>query len=349
MVSNQQSTGRGLMTAAAVAVLFGGVYLASSILGFVMLAVFFALLCHPIRVWLMGRGLASSVALTIIAIGLAAIVAGLALLVGVSLGEIVARLNVYQDQIASQSQAFRDRLGKLGLSFADRAAQAALNAEALGRILAGIIASIAGFLASSFYVLLLVIFLLVEGPAMFDRASRALGSTNPLITRFRSVSPFIVRYFGLRTYLNAMTGVGFALALLALGVDYALLWGALMFFLSYVPYVGIFVASIPPTILALAEHGPGRAILVVAGITVINIVLENIIFPRMVGKGLNLPATVVFLSFFVWLGLLGAPGALLSVFLTLLILLALDSYEHTRWLAKTLIPEPSGEETADKP
>ncbi|MCX7790515.1 MAG: hypothetical protein N2378_07725 [Chloroflexaceae bacterium] len=55
------------MTAAAIAVLFGGVYLASSILGFVMLAVFFALLCHPIRVWLVRRGLASSVALTIIA------------------------------------------------------------------------------------------------------------------------------------------------------------------------------------------------------------------------------------------------------------------------------------------
>lgn len=72
-------------------------------------------------------------------------------------------------------------------------------------------------------------------------------------------------------------------------------------------------------------------------------------FPRMVGKGLSMPATLVFLSFFMWLGLLGAPGALLSVFLTLLVLLALDSYEQTRWLARALTPEPSGQEAPGQP
>lgn len=338
------------MTVAAVAVLLGGVYLASSLLGFVLLGVFFALLCHPIRVWLVGRGLAPGVALTIIAIGLAAIVVGLALLVGVSVGQIAVNLDTYQDQIAFQSQAFRDRLAALGLAPAGEAAEAALNPELIRQIFAGIIASVASFLASGFYTLLLIIFLMIEGPGMFDRAHRALGGENPLMTRLQSVSPFIVRYFGLRTYLNALTGVGFAVALLVLGIDYAALWGVLLFFLSYVPYIGIFVATLPPTFLALAEYGPGRAVLVVVGVTVLNLVLENVIFPRMVGKGLSLPATVVFLSFFVWRGLLGAPGALLSVFLTLLVLLALDSYDQTRWLARALTPEPrEGQAPAGSP
>lgn len=336
------------MTVAAVVVLFGGVYLASSFLGFVMLAVFFALLCHPIKLWLVGRGLAPAAALTLIAVGLAAIVVGLALLVGASLGQIIANLDSSQEQIAGQSQNFRDRLGELGLLSADQAVQAALNPEALRQIFVGIIAGVASFMSSSFYVLLLIIFMMIEGPGMFERASEALGGKNPLIARLRSVSPLIVQYFGLRTYLNALTGVGFAVALMVLGVDYAPLWGVVLFFLSYVPYIGIFVATLPPTFLALAEYGPGRAILVVVGVTVINVVLENAIFPRMVGKSLSLPTTLVFLSFFMWNGLLGAPGALLSIFLTLLVLLALDSYEQTRWLARTLMPDPSAEEAPGK-
>lgn len=340
MLSERHSLGGALVAAAAVAVLLGGAYLASSFLGFVLLAVFFALLCHPIRVWLVGRGLGPGAALTIIAVGLAAIVLGLALLVGLSLGQIAANLDTYQEQIALQSQSFRARLAELGLASAGQAAEAALNPALIGQVLAGILAGVASFLTSGFYVLLLIIFLLIEGPGMFERARRALGGENPLMARLVTVSPFIVRYFGLRTTLNAMTGAGFTAALLVLGIDYAALWGVLLFFLSYVPYIGIFVATLPPTFLALAEYGPGRALLVVAGVTVLNLVLENVIFPRMVGKGLSLPATVIFLSFFVWRGLLGAPGALLSVFLTLLVLLALDSYEQTRWLARALMPEP---------
>lgn len=82
MVSNQQSIGHALLTLAAVAILLGGMYLARSILGFVLLAIFFALLCYPIKRWLIGHGLAPTVALTLITGGLAAIVFGIVLLVG---------------------------------------------------------------------------------------------------------------------------------------------------------------------------------------------------------------------------------------------------------------------------
>lgn len=60
-----------------------------------------------------------------------------------------------------------------------------------------------------------------------------------------------------------------------------------------------------------------------------------------VGKGLSLSTAVVFLSFFVWSRLLGGPGALPAVFLTVLVLLLLDSYDETRWLAGILTPERS--------
>jgi predicted PurR-regulated permease PerM len=46
-----------------------------------------------------------------------------------------------------------------------------------------------------------------------------------------------VRYFGLRTSLNALTGLGVAVDLFLLGIDFAPSWGVLLFFLSYVSYV----------------------------------------------------------------------------------------------------------------
>lgn len=342
MVREEQSVGRGLVTLAAVAVLFGGVYLAASFVSFVLLAVFFALLCYPLKGWLMRRGVAQPAVLAIIALGLAAVVVGLGLLVGVSVGQLAANLDTYRSMLVQQSQALRDQLGALGVAAPENVAGPALNPEVMIELLSAIIASVAGFLTSFIYVLILIILLLVEGPQFFARAERALGDGHPVLVRLRTFSPTIVRFFGLRTYMNALTGAGVGLALFLLGVDYAPLWGVLLFFLSYVPYIGIFVASIPPVVLALAEYGPGRALLVIVGITIVNFALENVVFPRLVGRGLSLSTAVVFLSFFLWSGLLGGAGALLAVFLTVLVLLLLDSYDETRWLARILTPERDG-------
>ena len=109
-----------------------------------------------------------------------------------------------------------------------------------------------------------------------------------------------------------------------------------MFFLSFVPYLGILVASVPPVLLALAEYGPERAMLVIAGVTVVNAVLENLVMPRLVGSSLHIAPGVVFLSVFFWALLLGPSGALLASFLTVLAIVLLDSYESTRWMARMM-------------
>jgi predicted PurR-regulated permease PerM len=101
------------------------------------------------------------------------------------------------------------------------------------------------------------------------------------------------------------------------------------------------VATIPPFLLALAEFGPGRALLVVVCITVVNLGLENIVMPRMVGARLSITPTVSVVSFVFWTWLLGAGGALLALFLTMLLITILDSFERTRWIAGVLTTEVS--------
>jgi predicted PurR-regulated permease PerM len=85
--------------------------------------------------------------------------------------------------------------------------------------------------------------------------------------------------------------------------------------------------------LILAELGVGRALLVIAGVTVVNILAENVLSPMMMSRGLSISPTVVFLSFVFWAWLLGGPGAFLALPMTLFVAVMLDTFPETRWLA----------------
>jgi AI-2 transport protein TqsA len=119
-------------------------------------------------------------------------------------------------------------------------------------------------------------------------------------------------------------------------VDFPLLWGILTFFLSFVPYVGLVLALTLAVVLALAEFGLSRALLFIVGVIVINIVAENVLSPMLMGRGLNLSPSVVFLSFMLWVWVLGGPGAFLAVPITLFVIGMLDTFPETRWLASLM-------------
>jgi AI-2 transport protein TqsA len=150
------------------------------------------------------------------------------------------------------------------------------------------------------------------------------------------IGRYVVRQFGLRAIVNLFTALGVTVLLLVLGVDFPLLWGILTFFLSFVPYIGLFIALTPAVFLALAEFGPSRALLFIVGVIVVNIVAENVLSPMLMGRGLNLSPTVVFLSFILWVWVLGGPGAFLAVPITLFLVVMLDTFPETRWLASLM-------------
>ena len=112
---------------------------------------------------------------------------------------------------------------------------------------------------------------------------------------------------------GAVAYAGFRL----LDVRYALLLGAWVSLMSFVPYLGPVLGFLPAAILAWTAHQLVRDFLGVVGIWAVVQMLEVLVFqPLLLGSKLRLHPLVVILSFIVWGALLGVVGAVLAVPLT---------------------------------
>jgi AI-2 transport protein TqsA len=135
------------------------------------------------------------------------------------------------------------------------------------------------------------------------------------------------------TGINFLVGLGDTIFLLFLGVDYALLWGLLAWFMGYIPSIGFIIALIPPVLMAYAEFGLQTAIIVAVGFILINGGIQNFVQPKIMGDKLKISPLVVFVGLFIWGYLLGGIGAILAVPMTLLVLIIMENFEYTRPIA----------------
>jgi AI-2 transport protein TqsA len=171
----------------------------------------------------------------------------------------------------------------------------------------------------------------------------------------RLAEAFVLFARGSRQYLAVATifGAGVALcdvvALTFLDIRYAWLWGLLAFVTNYIPNVGFVIGLLPPTIIALLDHGPETAIAVVVIYTVLNVILQSVIQPRVVGNTVGLSGTLSFLSLLIWTSILGGVGALLAVPASLFVkALFIDVDEDRRWLTP-LLSSSADVETPEPP
>lgn len=139
----------------------------------------------------------------------------------------------------------------------------------------------------------------------------------------------VISYLGVKTITSLLTGVCIWLLLETLGVQYAVLWATLSFLLNYIPNIGSILASVPIIVQALLLNGFSIGFGVILGVITINMVIGNLIEPKMMGRRLGLSTLVVFLSLLFWGWVLGTVGMLLSVPLTMAFKIALESSPTT--------------------
>lgn len=147
----------------------------------------------------------------------------------------------------------------------------------------------------------------------------------------------VKEYLRVKIIVSAMTGFATFLILNLLGVDLALVFGLMAFFLNFIPNVGSAVAillPLPVILLAPTELLPiwAKALGIALPATV-QFLVGNVLEPRWMGKSLDLNPIVILLSLIFWGVLWGPVGMLLSVPITAVIKILLERSELTRPVA----------------
>ena len=145
------------------------------------------------------------------------------------------------------------------------------------------------------------------------------------------------KYMLVRTLMSAITGVlVWAFAALA-GLQFAAEWGVIAFALNYVPFIGPFIATMFPTLFALAQFASWQAALAVfACLNIIQFIVGSYIEPRVSGSALGISPTVVLFAVFFWTFLWGLFGAFIGVPITISLMTFCAQHPSSRWVAELL-------------
>lgn len=359
----------GIIVLAALVIVVAGMKAASSIVVPILAAIFVAVVSLPPTAMLVRLGIRRWLAtllvfFVVMMVGLAA-----AAIITSTATALAAEIPVYQELLQAKIDNAVSWLEERGLKFgvlagvgtngeAEIAAGAATSPEATATTTRGeqigeltdldvlfpyiqrTLNTLVGLLQDTVFVLLTVIFILMEVTAIPTKI-RMIARQNAgeeTIERWRHVLGDLQGYLVVKTFTSAATGLIAGTGCWLLGLPYAFVFGLIAFVLNYVPSLGSIIAAIPPILIALVVEGPGTAIGVTLLYLCINIGIGSLAEPRIMGRRMGLSPLVVFLSLVFWGFILGPVGMFLSVPLTMIVKILLEGTEDLSWIAVILGP-----------
>jgi predicted PurR-regulated permease PerM len=168
-----------------------------------------------------------------------------------------------------------------------------------------------------FTTVLVLFFLLVSGDTFLRRFVEILPrfqNKRQAVDISQHIEHDISRYLVTITTMNAAVGAATATATYVCGLGDPMLWGAVAFFLNYVPVLGpltgmgiFFLAGL------LSFDAVWPALLPVAAYVVIHLIEGEMVTPMLLARRFTLNPVLVILSLIFWFWMWGVPGAILSV------------------------------------
>lgn len=333
MSSLSQVGGRGLLNLAAFVVTIAGIKAAGALVVPFLLAVFLAVVCLPLLVWLEQKGVPELLGLLLILAVVVGAWAALALLVGTAVADFTRSVPLYQERLRAIVGEAWVWLQGYGLTIDRSALDGIFDPGRIMRLVASTLNSVGAILKNAFLILLMFTFLILEGTAIPQKIRLIRNGKHGALDSYTAITRGVNRYLAIKSVTSFATGAFVYVLLQFLGVDFPVLWALLAFLLNYIPNIGSLIAAIPPILLALVQLGVGYATATATGFLLVNVMIGSIIEPRVMGRGVGLSALVVFLSLVFWGWVLGPIGMLLSVPLTMAIKIALAENESTSWIA----------------
>ena len=264
---------------------------------------FLAVVFLPIVDWLTGRGLSRSAAALVVLVGLATLAVAVGWGVGVALVDQADEVSANLDQAVLKIEEWlehtpideevvsqiRQTTGDLGPS---------LNGG-LGERVVSILDSAFGFVTGAILGTIVFYYLLKDGHTLFanrlqreqdDRTRRVYTNVGArTVTDIRS-------YFRGRTAMAVVNGAAIGLAAVVLGIPAAGAIAVVNIIGGYIPYLGAFIGGAFAVLMALGEGGVSLAAIVLVITLAVNLLLENLLEPGLLGGSLDLHPLLILLA-----------------------------------------------------
>lgn len=334
-MEKQASLVKALVACAAIVIILAGIKAASEIVVPFLLSLFIAIICSPLLNYLTKRkvpyGLAIILLLLLISIGLLFLFS----LINNTIQEFSESLPQYRQLLGEHVNklvALSQRM-KIPFDISENSIMENFDPTIFMNFVRRVFLSFSGVVTNIFVLVLVVIFMLLEAPyakhkfaVVFSSDSKEISQQERYLDR---ILQGVISYLGVKTMMSLLTAICIWLLLEIVGVQYAILWAALSFLLNYIPNIGSIIAAVPIIVQALLLNGFVVGLEVIIGVIAINMIIGNVLEPRLMGKKLGLSTLVVFLSLLFWGWLLGTVGMLLSVPLTMALKIALEANPTT--------------------
>ncbi len=254
-------------------------------------------------------------------------------MIGSNIADVKAAAPIYQENLLKLSARVHDLLGfQTQTNFTQLINQ--INITPFISNIAGTMASIAG---NAGLILIYVLFIFLE-QASFHKKLKALLTDSDQAIKIEAIistiSQKVETYVAIKTFVSLLTGIACYVVLILNDVDYASFWAFIIFLLNYIPTVGSMLAVLFPALLSLVQFPTFTPFLIIiTSLGCIQVLIGNILEPKLMGNSLNLSPLVVMLSLALWGSIWGIAGMFLSVPFTVILMIIFSEFPKTRPIA----------------
>jgi predicted PurR-regulated permease PerM len=209
-----------------------------------------------------------------------------------------------------------------------------------GNIVSSLLNSLTSIIGNAFLIIIYVAFMMLEQRFFrtkfnaFYSDEEQKGRANKILVK---IDESLSRYLSLKTVISIVTGVLSYTALRIIGVDFAFFWAFLIFILNFIPTIGSLIATLFPAIIAAVQFGSLEyALWVILSVGSIQVLVGNVLEPRLMGNSLNISSLVVIVSLAFWGSIWGIVGMILSVPITVMLVITFAQFKETRGIAVIL-------------
>ncbi len=233
-----------LVTAASAVIIIAGMHAAAPLVNLILVAFLLAMSLTPLMELAIKKGVKPALAVTMTV--LVVVVGGLllSLIVGSSISRMIEVLPTYQPRLAEIRDSVVTYMAGWGIDASRLIAGAHLEPERIIEIAGVFLSAGLSIASSSLIVVLIMVFILIEASSTIVKIRRG-EKAGGIMYRYLLYGREVRKYISIVSLSGLITAVGNTILLLILGVDFAVLWGVLSFFLNFVPNLG-FIFSVDP-------------------------------------------------------------------------------------------------------